>query len=336
MGATEVSVEALAQGSGRRSRTTSRERGITVRVGPTDNAVIYAERLLLTRRPTTWFRNAVQYNRPGGGGSSRRKRGRTWRANGPQRTRPCVSPTPVTAFQMRIARKVFERFYRGRTLAKPSRAALVGIGYRGEVVVSLAKPFASRHRQPTAPRSKCGCRADTPRWQALRRSWFWASNADLHRSDARSAGGRSRVAGASLASALSGSIARAHTFLSLATNASGSSVAATPWHKPIVPRPLTTAAVRTSSAARCRRNVPRRVRHPDRRRWCSTAAQSGFTSGVIDPQRRAQHQARTVQSLLHAGFRQSGHRSNLAGGTDLPSPATRRRRDSRRQRQAPS
>ncbi len=66
VGATEVSVESLAREVAQAVAPLAEERGVTVRVGATDTAVIYAEPLLLTRVVDNLVRNAVQYNRPGG------------------------------------------------------------------------------------------------------------------------------------------------------------------------------------------------------------------------------------------------------------------------------
>lgn len=66
VGATEVSVDRLAQEAAAAVAPLAREREVAITVGPTDHAVIYADRLLLARVADNLVRNAVQYNRPGG------------------------------------------------------------------------------------------------------------------------------------------------------------------------------------------------------------------------------------------------------------------------------
>ncbi|MFN7982268.1 MAG: ATP-binding protein [Vicinamibacterales bacterium] len=135
VGATEVSVEALAHEAVAAVAPLARERGITVRVGPTDNAVIYAERLLLTRVVDNLVRNAVQYNRPGGEvvitASVEEPGGNEWSA---AHTTLRIADTGH-GIPDADREKVFERFYRvERSRNRRMGGAGLGLAIASEVV----------------------------------------------------------------------------------------------------------------------------------------------------------------------------------------------------------
>lgn len=135
VGATEVSVEELAQEAAVAVAALAQERGVTVRVGATDTAVIYAERVLLTRVIDNLVRNAVQYNRPGGEvvitASVEEPGGSEWSA---AHTTLRVSDTGH-GIPTDDRERVFERFYRvERSRNRRMGGAGLGLAIASEVV----------------------------------------------------------------------------------------------------------------------------------------------------------------------------------------------------------
>lgn len=66
VGATEIPIEPLTHEIAAAIAPLAAERQVTITVGPMDDAVIYADRMLLARVIDNLMRNAVQYNRQGG------------------------------------------------------------------------------------------------------------------------------------------------------------------------------------------------------------------------------------------------------------------------------
>lgn len=66
VGSTEIPLEPLAHEVAAAIGPLAAERHVTITVGPMDDAVVYADRVLLARVVDNLMRNAVQYNRTGG------------------------------------------------------------------------------------------------------------------------------------------------------------------------------------------------------------------------------------------------------------------------------
>lgn len=66
VGSTEIPLEPLAHEVAAAIAPLAAERQVTITVGPMDDAVVYADRMLLARVVDNLMRNAVQYNRTGG------------------------------------------------------------------------------------------------------------------------------------------------------------------------------------------------------------------------------------------------------------------------------
>jgi len=135
IGATEVHVDALAHDAAHAVARLAEERGVTIRVGETDNAVIYAEPLLLTRVIDNLVRNAVQYNRPGGDvvitASVEEPSGTEWSA---AHTILRVTDTGH-GIPPADRERVFERFYRvERSRNRRMGGAGLGLAIASEVV----------------------------------------------------------------------------------------------------------------------------------------------------------------------------------------------------------
>ncbi len=135
VGATDVPLEPLVREVAAAMAPLARERNVTLDIRPMDDALIYADRVLLTRVVDNIVRNAVQYNRPGGSvtisADVEEAGGTNWTS---AHTLLRVSDTGQGIPEADRAR-VFERFYRvERSRNRRTGGAGLGLAIAHEVV----------------------------------------------------------------------------------------------------------------------------------------------------------------------------------------------------------